>query len=322
MGMTEELRFDGQVAFVTGGAGGIGSTYCRMLAARGAKVVVNGKGSPDQARMDEVVDRIRTAGGDATGVSGDVCDDATVKGMIAETIGKYGRLDILINNAGTSDNTMDITAAPDQRLEAQLDIHLRAPMRMTRAAWKHLAASGSGRIINIGSASAYGVFVPGTERGMDGKGAWEAAYSTAKCAVFAVTRQMAGAGAEHGIKANMIIPWSWSLMTKANLEGTPFGDWMQKNMRPELVGAVALYLAHRECPSSGQFFSAAGGRVTRVLLGSLRGYFNRELTPEDVRANWGKIFGHAAEDGYLSEELLDIRGVETEFVELQRYLGS
>lgn len=322
--MTEELRFDGQVALVTGGAGGVGATYSEMLAARGAKVAVVDRRILNRAEAEhEVVTRTRANRGDAISIHGNVCDDASVEGMIAEVIKAYGRLDILINNAGTSDQSMDVTVAPDERLEAQLDIHLRAPMKMTRAAWKHLVASGSGRIINVGSSSAFGVCSGGGDQSKDGAGGvWEAAYSTAKCAGFALTRQTAGAGARHGVKANMIIPWAWTPMTRKNLEGSTFGNWMAKHMQPELVGALALYLAHCECPTSGQFFSAAGGRVARVLFGSVRGYFNRTLTAEDVRTNWTQIFGHAGNDGYLTDEVFDIRGVEAEFAEIQRYVGT
>jgi hypothetical protein len=120
----------------------------------------------------------------------------------------------------------------------------------------------------------------------------------------------------------MVIPWAWTPMTRKNLEGSPFGDWMAKNMRPELVGALALYLAHRECPTNGQFFSAAGGRIARILFGSVRGYFDRNLTAEDVKSNWDQIFGLSGVNGYLAEEVFDIRGVEAEFEEIQRFVGS
>jgi NAD(P)-dependent dehydrogenase (short-subunit alcohol dehydrogenase family) len=195
-------------------------------------------------------------------------------------------------------------------------------MKMIHAAWKHLVAADAGRIINIGSSSAFGVCSGGGEQSIDGgAGIWEAAYSTAKCSGFALVRQVAGAGAPHGIKSNMIIPWAWTPMTRSHLEGSPFGDWMAKNMRPELVGALALCLAHRDCPVNGQFFSAAGGRVVRILFAATRGYFNHALTPEDVEDNWPRIVGKMKDDGYIAEEVFDISGVEAEFKEIQRYVG-
>jgi NAD(P)-dependent dehydrogenase (short-subunit alcohol dehydrogenase family) len=318
--MSAQLQFDGRVAIVTGAAGGMGACYSTMLAARGAKVVVVDK-RPKGGSEYETVEQIRAAGGEAIGVEGDICDVTSVARVIASAVDAYGRLDILINNAGTSDQTADVTFMPDERLEKQLDIHLRGPMRMIAAAWPQLVASGQGRIINVGSSSAFGVCSGGGDQAVDGgAGIWEAAYSTAKCAAFALTRQAAGAGGPHGIKANLVIPWAWTPMTRSGLEGSPFGDWMSKYMRPELVGALGLYLVHADCPSNGQFYSAAGGRLTRIVFGAMPGYFNPQLTPEDVAANWGDVVGHADANGRF-DDIFDIQGVESECAEIQRVVG-
>jgi NAD(P)-dependent dehydrogenase (short-subunit alcohol dehydrogenase family) len=318
--MNQPLSLDGRVALVTGAAGGVGAAYADMLASRGAKVAVVDRQSLSGGEY-ETVDRIRAIGGDAISIVGDVCNGGSVRQIVERAVEAFGRIDILINNAGTSDQTADVKGAPDGRLEAQLDIHLRAPMRMINAAWSHLAVSGSGRIINIGSSSAFGVCSGGGDQSADGgEGVWEAAYSIAKSAVFALTRQAAGAGRSYGIKANLIIPWSWSPMVRSNVDGTPFGDWMQKNMRPEQVAALAVFLAHPDCPDSGQFYSAAGGRVTRIIFGAQPPYFNRDLTPEAVRDNWSSISGQPRADGHF-DNIFDIQGVESEFAEIQLLLG-
>lgn len=300
------------MAFVTGATSGLGLAYCQMLASRGAKVVVNGNFRPDGVGPEQqIAAEIRAQGGEAIGVNGSVRDDAAVERMIGEAIDKYGRLDILINNAGTSDVTMNILE-PDKRLYEQFEIHTVAPIRAVRAAWKHLAASGNGRIINTASSSAYGA-------GFEGM--WEGAYGTAKATVFTFTRQMAGAGEPLGIKANAIVPWGYTRAVQRNTQGNDFGRWMEKNTRPERVAAVVCYLAHRDCAANGQFFTAAGGRVTRVLFASTRGYFKRDITPEDVKANFDQVYGHAEPGGYYSE-LLDLTGVEREFMEHNSYFSK
>jgi NAD(P)-dependent dehydrogenase (short-subunit alcohol dehydrogenase family) len=152
--MSDQLRLDGQVAFVTGGTSGLGQAYCQMLASRGAKVIVNGNFRPEGVGPEkQVAEEIRAQGGEAIGVNGSVYDNDAVERMIAEAIDAYGRLDILVNNAGTLDITMNVLKGPDQRLYDQFEIHVAAPMRMVRAVWKHLVASGHGRIVNTGSSS-------------------------------------------------------------------------------------------------------------------------------------------------------------------------
>lgn len=309
--MPEKLRFDGRVAFITGATSGLGLAYCRLLASRGAKVVVNGNYRPEGVGPEQqIAAEIRAQGGEAIGLNGSVLDDIAIERMIGETIATYGRLDILINNAGVG-VMMDILK-PDDTLHEQFKIHTVAPIRVTRSAWKHLAASGTGRIINTLSSAAYG---------SAGENFWEGAYGTTKATVFTFTRQMAGAGAPVGIRVNAVIPWGYSRTVEQHSRDTEFGRWMRANTPAEKVAAVVCYLAHTDCKATGQFFTAAGGRVNRVMFASTRGYFNRDLAPEDVKANFDNVCGRSEPGGYYSD-LLDLTSVEREWMEHQSYLDA
>jgi NAD(P)-dependent dehydrogenase (short-subunit alcohol dehydrogenase family) len=310
--MSIPLRFDGQVALVTGGAAGIGRAHCLLLAERGAKVVVNGNFRPNGAGPEQqVVALIRERGGTAVGVNGSVADEDAAQRMVRTAVDAFERLDIVINNAGPGQTTLTTPQAPDERLDGALEAHLGGAMRVTRAAWPHLAASGVGRILNTGSACAFGVQTP------DG---YEVAYSVAKSALFALTRQMAGEGAASGIKANLVLPWAFSPMAAKDLERSPLGKYMKERLDPSKVAVACLYLLHRDCPVTGQFISAAGGRVTRVVFATARGYCNPELTPEDVRDHWPQIQGETDADGTL-RDVLELAGLQGEFRLIRKALG-
>jgi len=297
--MSQPLRFDGQVALVTGGAAGIGREHSLLLAQRGARVVVNGNYRANGVGPEQdLVELIREQGGEAVAVNGSVADEAAAQRMVQTAIDAFGRLDIVVNNAGTGQTNLTVPEAPDDRFDSAMNTHLLGTLRVTRAAWDHLVASGNGRILNTGSACAFGVLTPL---------GYEVAYSVAKSALFAVTRQMAGEGKAHGIHANLVLPWAYSPMASKDLETSPLVKFMEENLDPSRVAAACLYLLHRDCPVSGQFVSAAGGRVTRVMFATTEGYTNPDLTPEDVRDHWAEIEGSASE-GKLegARELADL----------------
>jgi len=310
--MTGLLNFAGQVALVTGGAAGIGRAHCLLLAERGARVVINGNYRPSGAGPErDLAALIRADGGDAVAVNGSVADEEAVQRMVGAAIDTYGRLDILVNNAGPGQTTLSVPEAPDERLDGSLDAHLYGAMRVTRAAWPHLVASGAGRVLYTGSACAFGVQTP------EG---FEVAYSIAKSALFALTRQTAGEGASAGIKANMVLPWAFSPMAAKDLERSPLGKFMKENLDASRVAAACLYLLHRDCPVTGQFISAAGGRVTRILFATTGGYCNRNLTPEDVRDHWPQIQGHVDEHGML-RDAAEVASLQAEFRLIRKALG-
>lgn len=309
--MTDPLRFDGQVALVTGGGSGIGKAICMALADRGARVVVNGNFRPSGVGPEaEVAAEINDRGGEAIGINASVTDDVAVRAMVDRAVGHYGRLDIVVNNAGTTSVGHLVQDAPGPKFDEQIDIHVKGSLRVVRATWPHLIASGAGRILNTGS---------GTALGGPGPHGYDGAYPVAKAALYGVTRQMAGEGEKVGIKANLIMPWAESPMTASALTGTPLGSWISEKAGAEKVAASLLFLLHRDCPANGQFISSCGGRVARIFFGQAPGYFNPELTPEDVRDHWAEIFGQV--DGDRIVDAIEVRSMEHEFGLLQQFHG-
>lgn len=302
--MSKEMRLDGRVAFVTGGASGIGEAYSRMLAQRGAKVVINGNYRPEGVGPEDALARqLRDKGHDAIGVNGSVTSEDAVQSMIAKAVKTFGRLDIVINNAGHGGIKTPVYELPGPTLDDQIDLHVNGALRVTRAAWPHLQASGTGRILNVGSSGAFGYA---------GADEWNGTYSVAKGAMFSVTRQMAGAGASTGIKANMVLPWSYSPLIARGIGPTPLGQWIKTKLDPMMIPRATLLFLHQDCPTSGQFFSTGGGRIARILFSSTRGFYDPDLEPEDVLANWNAIFGGLDEAGDLTSTF-EVEGQHTEY---------
>ncbi|GGD79995.1 SDR family NAD(P)-dependent oxidoreductase [Croceicoccus mobilis] len=312
--MADELRFDGQAAIVTGAAKGIGRAIALLLAKRGAMVVVNGNVRPEgHGPEEDVVAEIRAAGGSAVGVNGSVADDNACRAMAAAALDHFGRLDIIVNNAGTTDTQLRIQDAPSPVIDDQFAIHVKGPQQLFRAAWPHLQQSGQGRVINLGSASSLGI------RSMHG---WGGSYAICKSALYGLTRQMAGAGAEHGIKANLIMPYAYSTMVEKSFGGTEFGNWMQANFDPAMVAVAALYLMHRDCPVSGQFFSVGGGRMARVVFASRDGIHDPDLSPETVRTRWAEIMGEEDAEQMLGDGFFELPSQARDGAAFGKVLGG
>jgi NAD(P)-dependent dehydrogenase (short-subunit alcohol dehydrogenase family) len=284
-----ELRLDGQVAIVTGSGNGIGRGIVMKLAQRGAKVVVNDYHPSGEGPEVGVVEEIRALGGEAVGVNASVTEQEGAKAIIDRAIAAFGRLDILVNNAGISSGT-NIPCPPDAMFDDQIAIHVHGQMRTVYEAWPHLVKS-AGRILNVGS-------MAGT--GSDTAHGWNSAYPTAKSAVFGLTRQMAGRGAEVGIKVNALLPRALTPLKYRRIAGTKLLEWQEKHLKMEPLAASVVFMVHPNFPATGQFFSSCGGRVGRLIFATPDGYFNPDLTPEDVRDNWDKVWGQQDAEGYVS----------------------
>ena len=277
------LSFDGKVAVITGAGGGLGRQHALLLAKRGALVVVNdlggsvdGTGSSESAAQ-KVVDEITAAGGEAVANYDSVATPEGGEAIVKKAVDTFGRIDIVINNAGILRDKTFHNMTPDL-MNPVLDVHLKGAVHVTRPAWLHMREQGYGRIVSTSSAA--GVF---GNFGQTNSGA-------AKMGLVGFTRVLAVEGAKYNIKANAIAPLALTRMTE-DIMG-PLGD----KLAPELVSPIAAWLAHEDCDVSGEVYSVGGGRVARVFIGETKGFYKSDLSMEDIRDNWKTIRNT---DGYF-----------------------
>jgi NAD(P)-dependent dehydrogenase (short-subunit alcohol dehydrogenase family) len=261
-----ELRFDGKVALITGAGGGLGRAYALELARRGAQVVVNdlavpiGAATPPSSRL--VADEICDLGGDAIADQHDVLDGA---GLVAGAVHAYGRLDIVINNAGVAGGG-PLDSGDPAAWERTIATTLHGSIAVTRAAWPHLAAAGSGRVVMTSSGASFG-------------SAGSGAYSAAKASMIGLTRSLATEGRPHGIAVNAIMPAAWTRLTQL-LPPSRLSAVLDERYPPEAVAAFVLWLCHHDTAVTAETFSVGAGRAARVVLAEARGGLVSDHTPE------------------------------------------
>lgn len=240
--MTDK-RLSGRVAVVTGAGGGLGRSHALELARHGAHVVVNDVVDPGQ-----VVKEIVTLGGSATASHDGVDSWDGGAAIIATAVDNYGRIDIVVNNAGVlrdksfgkleSDMVRDVMA-----------VHLDGAFHVSKAAWPHLVKQGSGRIVMTSSGS-----------GLYGN-IGQANYGAAKMGLVGLMRVLALEGARSGIQVNAIAPLARSQMTEGVLP-----EEILERLSPEWVSPLVAWLASDECVDSGHIYSVAGGYYARVAV--------------------------------------------------------
>lgn len=279
-----ELRFDGRVAIVTGAGGrepSLGRSHARLLSERGAKVVVNDLGvGPDgrnilRANAEQVAEEIRAAGGEAVADLHSVADEDGARRVVQTALDAWGRLDILINNAGICFMTQfdEITDADIRRV---IDVHLMGTVWMCRAAWPHLRRAGYGRIVNTTSGAMFGV-------------QHLSIYGAAKGGIFGLTRGLALEGAPLGIKVNALGPAANTSAIRHFNDPSAFTKLMEDHFPTGLVSPAVAFLAHEDCPVSGANLEAGGGNVSVRVFGQTTGHYDSELTIEKVRDNFTAI---------------------------------
>ncbi len=267
-------RFDGQVAVVTGAGGGLGRTHALLLAAEGARVVVNdyggdSHGTPGTSAMaDAVVEEIRAAGGEAVADAHDVAIEGAA--VVQTAIEAFGAVHVVVNNAGIAGGGA-IDAIPPADFDRMLAIHLGGTLAVIRAAWPLLREQGYGRVVNTSSASVFGI-------------PYTSAYITAKAAIFGLTRAIAYEGRDHDIKVNAIMPSAYSRLTAQSEE---YAAIMQAGFPPEKVSPFVGALASADVPVTGETFVVGGGRAARVVLGTVPGLIGIESV-DDALARFGE----------------------------------
>lgn len=250
------MRLQGKVVIITGAASGMGLAMAQRFAAEGAKVVA---ADWNATRLAEALQSIKQSGGVVVGSQGNIANQSTAEGLIDLALQSFGRLDVLVNNAGVMDYMQGVAELSDEVWRRVLGINLDGPMFTTRKALQHMLANGGGSIINIAStAAAHG-------------GAAGAAYTVSKHGLIGLTRSTAWMYAKRGIRCNAILPGATitniaESMPREKLDPTgaaramEFAALVPAYLESSDIAALALFLASDESRYiNGALIPADGG---------------------------------------------------------------
>ena len=272
------INFEGRVAIVTGAGNGLGRSHALALAERGAKVVVNdlggardGTGASSDAAM-EVVGLIEAAGGEAFAHGANVAKFDEVEDMVKQAMDKWGRVDILINNAGIlrdkSFSKMDLAD-----FQLVMDIHLMGSVNCTKAVWEIMREQNYGRIVMTTSASGmYGNF-------------GQTNYGAAKMAVLGFMNTLVLEGGKNNIHVNALAPTAGTRMTEDLLPSS-----VLDLMTPESVSAGALVLCDETAPTRTILCAGAGGYAIASMYETDGIFMPKESqNPDEIVAKWDEL---------------------------------
>jgi len=250
------VRFDGRVVIVTGAGNGLGRSHALQFAERGAKVVVNDFGGRvdgtggSSAPAQSVVEEIESRGGEAIAHGADVTNTAQVADMVDKAMAKWGRIDVLVNNAGILQDSSFAKTTPES-FRRVVDVHLMGSAYCSLAVWPHMRKAGYGRIVMTASTS--GVF------GNFG----QASYAAGKTAMLGLMNVLHIEGAKNGIHVNTIIPGAATRLTEGLIPPK-----ILELMTPSAVSPAVLFLASEEGPSRVILAAGSGGYARVYVLES------------------------------------------------------
>jgi NAD(P)-dependent dehydrogenase (short-subunit alcohol dehydrogenase family) len=281
-----DIRFDNQVAIVTGAGGGLGRSHALELARRGAKVVVNDLGGSldgsggSSAAADAVVAEIVAAGGEAIAEGASVTDDAGVANLVERTMSKWGRIDVLIANAGIlRDKSFAKLELKD--FAAVVDVHLMGAVKPLKAMWEIMRTQNYGRIVvTTSSTGLYGNF-------------GQSNYGAAKLALVGLMHALKLEGGKNDIRVNAISPVAATRMTD-NL----MPPEMLTKFAPEHVTPGVVHLASRDAPNGVILTAGAGVFAVAQMVETEGAYLGKAASAEAVRDNWTNITNSADAEAY------------------------
>lgn len=262
-------RFDGRVAVITGAGRGLGREYALFLGSSGAKVVVNDPGvsikgdGTDAGPAEEVVREIKRAGGEAVACTESVATPQGGKAIIQCALDHFGRIDILIHNAGNV-RYGSLEEITQEDFEAVVDVHLMGAFHVVRPAFPIMCNARYGRVVLTSSIG--GLY--GTHKVVN--------YGVSKAGVIGLNNVIAIEGAEKGVKSNIILPGAVTRMA----DGLDTSQYPP--MGPDLVAPVVGWLAHESCSISGEMLISMGGRVAKALIAETEGVYRPSWSIDDV----------------------------------------
>ena len=276
------IRFDGRVAIVTGAGAGLGRVYALELANRGASVVVNdlggaqdGSGDGSRSPAEQVVEEIKASGGEAVANYDSVATPEGGKAIVDTAIKAFGRLDIVVNNAGILRDKTLVKMEPEN-WDVVMGVHLKGAYNVTRPAFVKMRENRYGRIVFTTSAAGlYGNF-------------GQTNYSAAKMGLVGFMNTLKLEGDKHNIKVNTVAPIAGTRLTEDVLPPDLF-----EKLTPEFVAPLVLYLCSDKCEENGMTFNAGMGYFNRVAIatgpGTVIGDGTKAPTLEEIHKNWDAI---------------------------------
>lgn len=293
-----DIGFDGRVAIVTGAGNGLGRCYALELARRGAKVVVNDLGGSasgvgaSSTAAERVVQEIRDAGGEAVASADSVATRAGGQAIVQTALDTWGKLDVLISNAGFLRNNR-FEDLSDDEIDPIIDVHLKAAFYVGQPAYRAMRAAGYGRMLFTGSASA-----------MFGH-AWQANYAAGKAAMLGLSNVISLEGSAYGIQSNVMLPTANSrleeVMTPGYMEIPAFAkvlettdfSFAEGRMGPEFNVPLAIYLVSEASTATHGVYSNNSGRYSRVRICAAEGWVSPKgsVPPsvEDIASHFEQI---------------------------------